>query len=53
MGLVKAVQAGDVPKSKVSKAVKKMADKMKEKDVDKYALQNIKGYQTKFKVKKL
>ena len=37
MGLVKAVQKGDVPKSKVSKAVKKMADKMKEKDVDKYA----------------
>ena len=37
MGLVKAVQAGDVPKSKVSKAVQKMADKMKEKDVDKYA----------------
>ena len=32
MGLVKAVQKGDVPKSKVSKAVKKMADKMKEKD---------------------
>ena len=28
MGLVKAVQAGDVPKSKVSKAVQKMADKM-------------------------
>ena len=37
MGLVKAVQAGDVPKSKVSKVIKKMANKMKEKDVDKYA----------------
>ena len=43
MGLVKAVQAGDVPKSKVSKAVQKMADKMKEKDVDKYASTKHKG----------
>ena len=43
MGLVKAVQAGDVPKSKVSKAVQKMANKMKEKDVDKYASTKHKG----------
>ena len=47
MGLVKAVQAGDVPKSKVSKAVKKMADKMKEKDVDKYASTKHKGLPNK------
>ena len=44
MGLVKAVQAGDVPKSKVSKAVQKMANKMKEKDVDKYASTKHKGF---------
>ena len=47
MGLVKAVQAGDVPKSKVSKAVQKMADKMKEKDVDKYASTKHKGLPNK------
>ena len=47
MGLVKAVQAGDVPKSKVSKAVKKIADKMKEKDVDKYASTKHKGLPNK------
>ena len=47
MGLVKAVQAGDVPKSKVSKAVKKMANKMKEKDVDKYASTKHKGLPNK------
>ena len=46
MGLVKAVQAGDV-KSKVSKAVQKMADKMKEKDVDKYASTKHKGLPNK------
>ena len=47
MGLVKAVQAGDVSKSKVSKAVQKMADKMKEKDVDKYASTKHKGLPNK------
>ena len=47
MGLVKAVQAGDVPKSKVSKVVQKMADKMKEKDVDKYASTKHKGLPNK------
>jgi len=47
MGLVKAVQAGDVPKSKVSKVVQKMANKMKEKDVDKYASTKHKGLPNK------
>ncbi len=47
MGLVKAVQAGDVPKSKVSKVIKKMANKMKEKDVDKYASTKHKGLPNK------
>ena len=31
MGLVKAVQAGDVPKSKVTKKIRQMAKDMKEK----------------------
>ena len=37
MGLVRAVQKGEVPKSKVSKAIKKVAKDMKAKEVDKYA----------------
>jgi len=37
MGLVRAVQKGEVPKNKVSKAIKKVAKDMKAKEVDKYA----------------
>ena len=37
MGLVKAVQAGDIPKSKVTKKIKQLAKNMKQKDVKKYA----------------
>ena len=37
MGLVRAVQKGEVPKSKVSNAIKKVAKSMKKKEVEKYA----------------
>tara|TARA_Y100001937_G_C7120406_1_gene332259 strand:+ start:1530 stop:2351 length:822 start_codon:yes stop_codon:yes gene_type:complete len=37
MGLVKAVQAGEVPKAKVTKKIRQLAKSMKKKDVDKYA----------------
>ena len=47
MGLVKAVQAGDVPKSKVTKKIRQMAKDMKEKDVDKYASTKHKGLPNK------
>ena len=43
MGLVRAVQKGEVPKSKVSKAIKKVAKDMKAKEVDKYASTKHKG----------
>ena len=47
MGLVKAVQAGDVPKSKVTKKIRQLAKGMKEKDVDKYAGTKHKGLPNK------
>jgi major membrane immunogen (membrane-anchored lipoprotein) len=47
MGLVKAVQAGDVPKSKVTKKIRQLAKSMKEKDVDKYAGTKHKGLPNK------
>ena len=47
MGLVKAVQAGDVPKSKVTKKIRQMAKDMKKKDVDKYAGTKHKGLPNK------
>ena len=47
MGLVKAVQAGDVPKSKVTKKNRQLAKSMKEKDVDKYAGTKHKGLPNK------
>ena len=37
MGLVRAVQKGEVPKSKVSNAIKKVAKSMKKKEVEKYS----------------
>ena len=43
MGLVRAVQKGEVPKSKVSKAIKKVAKSMKDKEVKKYASTKHKG----------
>ena len=53
MGLVKAVQAGDVPKSKVTKKIKQLAKNMKEKDVDKYAGTKHKGLPNKVKSESL
>ena len=47
MGLVKAVQAGDVPKGKVTKKIRQLAKSMKEKDVDKYAGTKHKGLPNK------
>ena len=47
MGLVKAYQDGDVPPSKVSKAVKDAAKSMGEKEVDKYASTKHKGLPNK------
>ena len=47
MGLVKAYQDGDVPASKVSKAVKDAAKSMGEKEVDKYASTKHKGLPNK------
>ena len=47
MGLVKAVQAGDVPKSKVTKKIRQMAKDMKKKDIDKYAGTKHKGLPNK------
>ena len=49
MGLVKAVQAGDVPKGKVTKKIRQLAKSMKEKDVDKYAGTKHKGLPNKVK----
>ena len=37
MGIVRAIQKGDVPASKFSKAAQKVAKSMKKKDVKKYA----------------
>ena len=47
MGLVKSYQDGDVPASKVSKAVKDAAKSMGEKEVDKYASTKHKGLPNK------
>ena len=47
MGLVKSYQDGDVPASKVSKAVKDAAKNMGEKEVDKYASTKHKGLPNK------
>jgi hypothetical protein len=49
MGLVRAVQKGDVPKSKVSKAVKDVASTMSVKDVDDFASTKTKGLPKKVK----
>ena len=53
MGLVKAVQAGDVPKGKVTKKIRQLAKSMKEKDVDKYAGTKHKGLPNKVKSESL
>ena len=45
MGLVRAVQKGEVPKSKVSNAIKKVAKSMKKKEVEKYASTTFKTFQ--------
>ena len=47
MGLVRAVQKGEVPKSKVSKSIKKVAKSMKDKEVKKYASTKHKGLPNK------
>ena len=51
MGLVRAVQKGEVPKSKVSKSIKKVAKSMKDKEVKKYASTKHKGLPNKIEAK--
>jgi len=48
-GLVRAVQKGDVPKSKVSKDLAKVADNVEPKEVKKYAETKTKGLPEKVK----
>lgn len=51
MGLALSVKRGDTPKSKVSKSVKDMANKMSEKDLEDFASTKHKGLPKKVKSK--
>ena len=49
MGIVRAIQKGEVPASKFSKKARDVAKKMGEKDVEKYASTKHKGLPKKVK----